>query len=79
MLKNEAQEINEMIDGLSAIVDGVKQEQLLLSRKLEKAIQRSSENHTFNQMLLDLEKQANLCYEHLEGIKTAPDNNHESL
>jgi methyl-accepting chemotaxis protein len=72
MLKNEAQEINEMIDGLSAIVEGAKKNQLLLSRKLEKVIQSSSGDHAFNQMLLDLEKQVNLCHEQLKEIKTIP-------
>jgi methyl-accepting chemotaxis protein len=72
MLKNEAKEINEMIDGLTAIVEGVKKEQYLLSNKLEKAIQGSVENHAYNQILQDLEKQANLCQKHLERIKSVP-------
>jgi methyl-accepting chemotaxis protein len=77
MLKNEAQEINEMIDGLSAIVEGAKKNQILLSRKLEKVIQSSSVDHAFNQMLLDLEKQVNLYHEQLKEIKTIPNNKTE--
>lgn len=79
MLKNEAKEINEMIDGLSAIMEGIKKEQHLLSQKLKKAVQSSSENQPYNQILLDLEKQANLCHEHLEKIKSVPDNHQETL
>ena len=68
-----------MIDGLSAIVEGAKKNQILLSRKLEKVIQSSSGDHAFNQMLLDLEKQVNLYHEQLKEIKTIPNNKTEWL
>ena len=79
MLKNEAKEINEMMDGLTDIVERLKREHGLLSQKLEKAIQSSSENQSYHQLLLDLEKQASLCQEYLAGIKTIPDKNQEKL
>jgi len=76
-LKNEARQLNEMIDALSARISAVKTANDRLLSALEQvrgsAIEKGTPEHTLNMV----KQQANLCNEHLSKFKLQGNNDLE--
>jgi len=80
-LKNEAHQVNDMIDSLSDYITTIKKDNDLLLSALEEVangeIEKSKYENAYENAFKIVKKQANLCNEHLSKFKIEGVNNQE--
>lgn len=68
-LKNEASQVNEMIDSLSRLIAGLNEDNRLLIAALEKVTSAGNEKIESENALSIVKQQAQLCTEHLSKLR----------
>ena len=76
-LKNEAHQVNDIIDSLSDYITTIKKDNDLLRSALEEVANGEIEKSKYENAFKIVKKQANLCNEHLSKFKIEGVNNQE--
>ena len=77
LLKNEAHQVNDMIDSLSDYITRIKKDNDLLLSALEEVANGKVEKDKYENAFNIVKKQANLCNEHLSKFKVDGISNQE--